>query len=299
MATISWRTEWNAIAARIDGIVRAGEFFYRSIEKRTEDSYGALKKILLPQSSQAYVLLVEYNQKYAGALPTQAADSLNQFVTDFKSVFEETINSGTLNHCLPFLQIRLTALSAFRSQLEFCLSNLEDQIRVTTDRAMFHLQRCIVADIRYREQWKLAYQEGEPSCEKLGAVHLLWHGIWAFKANASGGRTDLVMGNRIDNPSKVEETALGMALTEWKRATSEGDVQKKYDEGIIQASHYSAGVLGGVELTSVRYIVVVTTDIVRECDEVVKGNITYKFFNIAVDPSAPSETARKKSITRA
>ena len=295
MAITSWRTEWNAIAARIDGLVRAGEFFYRSIEKRTEDSYGALKKILLPQSGQIYEHLVAYNQKFAGSLPVQASDSLSQFITDFNSFFTSPVDSGTLDHCLPFLQIRLTGLSAFRSQLEFCLASLEDQIRATTDRAILHLQRCIVADIRYREQWKNVFQEGEPSCEKLGAVHLLWHGIWAFKADASGGRTDLVMGNRIDNPSKVEETALGMVLTEWKRATSERQVQKKYEEGIAQASNYSAGVFGGVELTSTRYIVVVTSDIVREHPEVTEGNVMYKFLNIAVDQSVPSKTARKNA----
>ncbi|MFX0135364.1 MAG: hypothetical protein ACFFDN_17100 [Candidatus Hodarchaeota archaeon] len=160
-------------------------------------------------------------------MPKKAIECLTEFITEFDLEFTKKLPiKKELVYRLPVLQIRLTALCALRSRFEFYLANLEDQIRATTDRALMHLQRCIVVDSEYRKKWEEAFKN-ETLCEKLGAVHLLWHGIWAFKVDAKGGRTDLVMGDRIDNPSKVEETAFGMVLSEWKRAETENEVRKK------------------------------------------------------------------------
>ena len=228
MLTVPWRALWGLISGRIDGLVQTGELFFRSIEKYTEDSYDVTGKILIPQADELYDKIVEYRSQYATELPASAVECLDQFFADFGSHFKSPPGSRDLSGRLQRVQIRLTALSAFRAQLEFCLASLEDQIRAATERAFMHLQRCILADNRYREQWKTAFEDGEPSCEKLGATHLLWHGIWAFKVDAAGGRTDLVMGNRIDNLVQIEKIALGIVLTEWKRATSDSDVEAKY-----------------------------------------------------------------------
>src|ERR1700722_9028346 len=39
---------------------------------------------------------------------------------------------------------------------------------------------------------------GSVACERLGAVHLLWHGIFAFKVDGSGARTDLIAPEQPD-----------------------------------------------------------------------------------------------------
>jgi len=69
MPTTPWRTEWIAISARIQGLVRAGEFFYGSIDKYAQDSYGVLPRILLPQSAEVYQLVRVYAEKFAAELP--------------------------------------------------------------------------------------------------------------------------------------------------------------------------------------------------------------------------------------
>ncbi len=83
-----------------------------------------------------------------------------------------------------------------------------------------------------------------------------------------------------------------MALTEWKLARSESEVLRKFQEGKKQACLYSAGVLGGVELTDTRYIVVVSQDMASGNDDVDEKAITYKYVNIAVHPTVPSAAAR-------
>ena len=137
-----------------------------------------------------------------------------------------------------------------------------------------------------------AFKKGEVHCEKLGAIHLLWHGIWAFKVNAEGARTDLVMGNTIDNPSQVEN-ASGLILTEWKRASSSSDATKKLEEARIQAQKYTAGALGGIELSSPKYIIVVTKDYINLPLDIEVGDIKYRHVNIATEPSVPSTASRK------
>jgi len=293
MTITSWRAEWNAIAARIEGLVRTGEFFYRSIQTPGKDPHGAVTRILLPQSDQCYQVMAEYIERYANVLPAQAADCLKRFLEEFGDIFKAEPKGVQLGRRILKTQLRVMALIALRSEFEYCVAGIQDQIRATSERAFLHLQRCIVADGRYREQWQAAFDKGETCCEKLGGVHLLWHGIWAFKVGAKGGRTDLVMGNQIDNPSEVERTALGMVLTEWKRAADEREVEVKYRQGKEQVAQYSEGVLGGVELADTRYVVVVTEHMASGNDEVDENGITYKFVNIAVDPEAPSQAARR------
>ncbi len=58
---------------------------------------------------------------------------------------------------------------------------------------------------------------GETACEKLGALHLLSHGILAFKAYAPGERTDLILGDRLVIDDDLIAGTEGIVLTEWKR----------------------------------------------------------------------------------
>lgn len=291
MAITPWRIEWKAISTRIEGLMRAAEFFYHSIQKNSGGSDSTKKKVLSPESKKLYDLLESYSQNYEGILPAQVLELLNRFLNDFKNSFTEknTVADDVIG-------LRLTALSAFRAEFEYCLVDIQDQIRTIAERAFEHLQRCIVADEEYKKKWQKAFiEDKEPGCEKLGSVHLLWHGIWAFKVVGEGERTDLVMGEQVDNPT-VERTSVGMVLTEWKRAKNSNEVDKLYEKGKDQASKYTAGVLGGVELTDTRYVVVVTENAATHKDDFDdKNGITYRFINIAVKPIVPSKAALSKT----
>lgn len=290
MTMTSWRAECNSISMRIEGLVKAGEFFYLSIAKHGEDPHNTVKRILLPQSAAVYKEMTSYCERFSAVLPSLAMECLGRFLSQFAADFMNEPGGGGLTQSLPVVQIRLTALSALRSEFEFGIAGMQDQIRMMADRAFEHLQRCLVADQSYRDKWQAAFEQGELACEKLGAVHLLWHGIWAFKVDSVGGRTDLVMGSEISNVSLVERSAIGMVLTEWKLARG-NEINGKYEDGRRQAAMYAVGVLGGVELSDVRYIVIVTEDVVSLPDHI-ENNITYRFVNIAISPQPPSVSAR-------
>lgn len=134
--------------------------------------------------------------------------------------------------------------------------------------------------------------KGEVECEKLGAVHLLGHGIWAFKINASGGRTDLVYQEPAGGLIKEQQYAEGFVLTEWKIAKSAAEAEGKSREARDQTKRYTSGVLGGTELIGYRYIVVVSEKEVKLSETLTEDGIEYRHVNIVVNPSAPSKAAR-------
>lgn len=91
------------------------------------------------------------------------------------------------------------------------------------------------------------------------------------------------------------QSAEALVLTEWKRAPSSGDVADKAREGRSQAQSYAAGVLGGLELASVRYVVVVTEDWTDPLPDEIGEGVTYRYLGIAVKPSSPSRRSRRTS----
>jgi hypothetical protein len=179
-------------------------------------------------------------------------------------------------------------LGAFQTEMSFLLSDVQQAIRSRAERAFLHLRRSIVVDEQFRAKWQTAFKNGEVACEKLGAVHLLLHGIFAFKVNAAGARTDLVFqepaGSLIDEQGYVD----GFVLTEWKKAISKEEAPQKFAEARSQAQCYAHGVLAGSELTAWRYVVVVSLQDVDVPQDVTDGEVVYRHINIALDPRPPS-----------
>jgi hypothetical protein len=105
-----------------------------------------------------------------------------------------------------------------------------------------------IADDDFREKWQAAFAAGEPACEGLGQVHLLSHGIWAYKVNAAGERTDLVYQEPVADYANDYRYADGLVLTEWKKAAVRRDAASKFEEARNQARSYAQGALAGNEL---------------------------------------------------
>jgi hypothetical protein len=189
----------------------------------------------------------------------------------------------------------LVALAALEAEISFLLASGQEQIRARSERAFLLLQRILAVDPEIRAKWRNALEAGgEVQCERLGAVHLLSQGIFAFKVNAEGARTDLVF-NELPSESLLAKAVDGLVLTEWKVATDANAVRKR-DEALAQAEQYRAGILAGAELTAFRYLVLVSlTQLVNiPPDTTTQNGITYRCVNIAVEPDSPSEAARKK-----
>jgi hypothetical protein len=191
------------------------------------------------------------------------------------------------------LHIQLTTLVALEAEISYHLTDFRARAKRLSERAFAHLQRSIVADPECKRRWKKAFSsKGETDCEKLGAVHLLWHGIWAFKAISKGERTDLVMGDVLhEGRGDIEEVAEALVLTEWKRVKQVSELDKARDAALAQAKIYAGGSLFGLELDTYRYLVLVTEKGLDMPSDLEDAGVLYRHINIAVDPLTPSRAA--------
>jgi len=157
-----------------------------------------------------------------------------------------------------------------------------------------HLQSSIAADLKVRESWIQAFQHGETACERLGASHLLLHGVWSFRASAEHARTDLVLSESRTDWEEPRRAAQGLVLTEWKRVVATDETDKKADEALMQAQLYREEPLAGFEVASVRYLVLVSESRLLSMPQArVHNDVTYEYRNVAVNPDPPSIEARK------
>jgi hypothetical protein len=185
--------------------------------------------------------------------------------------------------------------------MSFLLADTQEIIRARSERAFLHLQRLLAVDDDVRTKWKAAFERGEVSCEKLGAVHLLWHGIFAFKVDATGGRTDLVFAEPIDVSAAAQRGVEGFVLTEWKVADEE-NAATRFGQARSQAELYQQGPLVGIELTGYRYVTAVSlTDLPRKTvpDDTVIGGVVYRHISIAIKPKTSSVQAPRSSTAPA
>ena len=189
------------------------------------------------------------------------------------------------------MQYGLSILLVFQAKLDHLIGDFELFARRTIERSFVHLRRTLVVDANVSNSWKKVFEGvGETGVERLGAVHLLSHGIWAFKINSEGEKTDLVLGEPFKTvQDDVSRTAEVVALTEWKIVKDKKDVQPLASKALTQAKLYASGSLAGLELERWRYLVLVSLDRILPLPEDVKdGSITYRHINIPIKPASPS-----------
>jgi hypothetical protein len=280
---MSWRTEWKAISDRIEGLMEAGRFFVQLWVGHSSDTYGTAKRELLPHARSIFQSILKFQEHYSQSLPPTAVASLSRFTQQYKDRFSaQDINE------IEGLKLLLPCLASFRSEFTFQLSDMQAVAKRITERAFIHLQRIIIADPNIKEQWGSAFESGETACEKLGAAHLLLHGIWAFKASAEGERTDLILGEPLKDLSQVESTAESLVLTEWKIIRTLDELEIQADKAYRQASVYGSSSLAGFELSGYCYLVLVSKGRLEVPSDRNENGVSYKYINIAVKPQVPS-----------
>ena len=209
---------------------------------------------------------------------TWAEMRLARFISEHEGYF----NGSELGW--PGIVKRAGLLFSIRAELEYLFADRESVIKALASRAFAHLQRSIVVDRRIAESWRSAFKKKEPICEKLGAVHLLLFGIYAFKVDAIGERTDLVFGTPA-NLLEAGRIAEALVLTEWKLVRQPSELGAKIKEARAQADAYAGGSLAGLELSSRRYLLMVSSEVMRDLpSELPGGPVTYEVVNIAVNP---------------
>jgi hypothetical protein len=287
---MSWTTEWRALSARIASLLDAGHFFAQILQVYSSDMYGGAS-VLLSSATEIYRALKSYYDRHTATLPLPARECLRLFFSNCHAKFESEVQGRDAQ--FQVVQFRLTALKSLQSELTYLLADTEVVAKNLATRAFLHLQRAIVADVATRRTWREAFETGEPACERLGANHLLLHGIWAFKAHSEGERTDLVLGERLQVTPQIESAAQALVLTEWKLVREPSELSAKAEEAFKQAKLYGVGSLAGFEVKTKRYLVMVSRHRIEMPPNRTDADIEYEFVNIAVEPSVPSSEARK------
>ena len=292
---MTWLSNWESISARIQGLLEAGLFFYKSGSTSNTDSKSVQKLVLLPQTKNIHSDISKFLELYGSAIPNSAKLCIENFLSSSEK-WGLDFRSGRPAENLGQVQLALTSLTAFRSEFSYIIADTQIFARKITERAFTHLQRSIKVDSDFRKKWERRFNNtrtAETKCEGLGAVHLLSHGVWAFKIDAKGGKTDLVMQEPL-SASEIERAAETLVLTEWKIVRQKKDLDSKIEEARKQTVLYATGVLSGIELRNYRYLVMISKDIPVMPEDREEDAITYRHINIAVSPSDPSKSARKK-----
>ncbi|MCP4747988.1 MAG: hypothetical protein GY874_17900 [Desulfobacteraceae bacterium] len=281
---MNYADQWKTLSSRIRGLMQAAQLHAQFLAIESSDSYGT-GKLLFEQIKYINIALRSFKDDFQQSLPPAALDATENIVekTDNLITDESSSTQGARMRAL------LIILYAFESEMSFILSDVQEFIRARSERAFLHLQRSIVADTDFRAKWEKAFDDGEVACEKLGAVHLLLHGIWAFKVDAQGARTDLVYQEAATDLINMHRYADGIVLTEWKKVNGRNESQKQFEKARVQAELYAKGALAGIELTGYRYAVVISRNEVKVPEDISEGEVIYRHINIAVAPKTPSQ----------
>jgi len=251
---MTWLSEWRALAARIEGLNASGSDLMRSLGVQNNDALYVVNRVLRPSAYRTLRAMTVFRDNFRSVLPSAAIPVLDGFLNRFG---ETLAGDGQPGEEHAVLQV-IAAIRVIRTELDYAFSDNEVAARRLVERAFLHLQRSLAADDDVRRRWYGA--GGEVACETLGALHLLAHGVWAFKADAVGARTDLILGRPLSQDEPRASDVEAFVLTEWKLAATAADVRGNMDEAHTQLALYHRGALGGFELSTRRYVVIVADE---------------------------------------
>ena len=278
-----WLDAWHSLATRIGQLAEHSHRFVESTSVMGSDHHGLSNKMFIPQLQQIHNELRAFLHAHGAKIPSEARTRLQYLLENGFEFYRDP--SGP-----PGMIALATSLSIIRTEVDPFMHDTDLPMVHVAERAFLHLQRLIVADVDARARWQRAFAVGELACEKLGGVQLLHHGIYAVKSNAAGERTDLVLGTRFALTPKIQRSADAMALTEWKLVRDPAKLDDAITQARGQATRYGAGSLAGFEISSVRFLVTVSLDVLDEKPDETIGAVTYRHINVAVDPSTPSHS---------
>ena len=285
-----WLESWNAWSDRLDDAVKMSQIL-NGLPHGGRERVSADENFVVPELQELNRELEAFGRRFA----SQLAPVVVQMISDFMGSYGAKIAAGGYPAMEGKGALFAVMLSGIKARINFAVSDREARIRRSVERSFAHLQSSIVVDVGVRERWCRAFvDEREEACEGLGAVQMLLHGIWAFKAHSEGrgGRTDLILGTDV-NEDEAVRAADAMVLTEWKKVKRDSEAHDKAMQGFRQAQIYTSETLAGFELSSCRYIVLVSERRLAQLPEVPSPpGCKYEVRNIAVSPQTPSVSAR-------
>jgi len=284
---VSAREQWLRIAARIRALNGAASALWPAVRLKGSDYYGVTDSQILPSAKSIVSDVQHFWDAHRDLLEVPARDAVQDGVTRLHKIGRGS-GSG-----IPLATALMVALLVLESEVSFHLQDFDICARPVVERAFLHLQRSLVVDSELRKRWLEAMcGPGETACEKLGAIHLLLHGIYAFKTDSKGERTDLVLGERLVPDNTLRRATTALVLTEWKVAHGDSEARAKFEQAAGQARLYTAGILAGFEVARSRYLVVVSKDRLALPDDPIENGVAYRHINVAIEPSVPSRARR-------
>lgn len=281
-----WITRWNDIAGRIEALVSSADLYFNTFKATDVDFNAVSNKHVIPEARDIREHMISFRRAFSDVLSPGAIGAFDRFIADSQQTFRMASGiNGVAGVAV--------SLSSVHANLAYHLKSAGTYGKSITERAFEHLRRSIVVDEAFRARWVFAFAKGEVQCEQLGAVHLLLHGIWAFKVDAKGERTDLVFGDPVSLGEAERTAPSAIVLTEWKVAKTAQEVIPQLDGARRQAELYSSGSLSDLELLTTRFLIVVTD---RQADvppDIVNANVRYRHINIAVNPESPSKASKR------
>lgn len=287
---MTWMTEWRALAARIEGLGTAADDLTRSFGVKLNDRFAVVRKVIEPSGDRLLKALRTFLDENGPAVPALAASVLDDFLKQYGTHFATSSSLSTSPDPAP-LQV-VAALRAVRAELDYYFADNEIGARRIVERAFLHLQRSLVADEEFRRRW--ANAGGEVAGEKLGALHLLGHGVWAFKADAAGARTDLILGRHLSEDEPRASDVEAFVLTEWKITAGQADAVEKVKAAHVQLGLYRRGALGGFELSTRRYVVIVADQELELPPDHDDGGVRCRHILLNRGGETPAVSARRR-----
>jgi hypothetical protein len=289
---VHWKEDWSAISRRIDGL-REGALFFAQAAPHAMSLPANAIGALVETARKTHKEIVRFRGDHAASLSPEKIAAIQELLNRAWPAFSNDSLNGW-----PGMVTFISLLTTIQVEMNQLLADPEATKRSLARRAFLHLQRSIVADPDTRAKWQSASKVGERECEQLGAIHLLYFGLYAFKVTAAGERTDLVFGRPINLP-EVESSIEALVLTEWKLVRQQSEAQGKLAEGLAQLKAYSSGALAAMELSSLRFLILVSEAPFGEImTEKVDGAVCYVIVNLAVNPVVPSIQARRQTMPR-
>lgn len=237
--------------------------------------FGISNSSIIPSARSIVGAVVALNNKH------DLSPNVKNAIAHFESKMKKDLSG------IPGAGFALISIGVLKAEIEFASNNPELVYRTQAERAFIHLNRMLVVDKQEQQKWQDAFAKGETDIEKLGALHLLAHGLWAFKAHSAGERTDLIIQQNV-NLDDVSKSMSTLVLTEWKVA-DKSNLKEKIEQATTQIEAYSSGSLAASELAHACYAIIVSEKHLDCPADIENNGKLQRFINIVVNPDTPSK----------
>ena len=122
---MAWLDRWKAVAARIEGVIRSGEYVVSALQRNNDDSFGVVRKWIAPELERITSELRCFQRTSSVEIPNAATEALKRFLAqDWFTTQPELIDANL---------VAIAAFATFRSEFEYLIQDAETEGRNRTE----------------------------------------------------------------------------------------------------------------------------------------------------------------------